>query len=74
VGFDDVEWSGIIHPPLTTVHVPQYEMGQAAVEIVLRQSKSPETPVSEHRVFGVRLVERQSCRRIGEGGRVAEDA
>jgi LacI family transcriptional regulator len=67
VGFDDVELSGIIHPPLTTVHVPQYEMGKAAVEIVLRQSKSRGPAIPEHRVFGVRLVERQSCRDVSAG-------
>lgn len=64
IGFDDVELAGIIHPPLTTVHVPQYQMGRAAVEILLRHSQSEGIPVPEHRVFGVRLVERKSCRRV----------
>jgi len=64
IGFDDVELSRIVHPPLTTIHVPQDEMGKAAVEIVLRQSKSREPLVPEHRVFGVRLVERQSSRSL----------
>lgn len=67
IGFDDVELSSIIHPPLTTVHVPQYEMGKAAVEIVLRQSKPRGPAVPEHRVFGVRLIERQSCRAVSTG-------
>jgi DNA-binding LacI/PurR family transcriptional regulator len=64
VGYDDVELSAIIHPPLTTVHVPQYDMGRAAVEILLKQSKARGSSVLEHRVFGVRLVERNSCRSI----------
>jgi LacI family transcriptional regulator len=64
VGFDDVELSSIVHPPLTTVHVPQYEMGRAAVEIIMRQAKARMPAVAEHRVFGVSLVERQSCRPV----------
>jgi LacI family transcriptional regulator len=62
VGFDNVDLSAIIHPPLTTVHQPKYEMGQAAVEILVKQAKSQSGRVPEHRVLGVRLVERKSCR------------
>jgi LacI family transcriptional regulator len=61
IGFDDVELSSIVNPPLTTVQQPKYEIGEAAVEILLRHAdrKKPHPP--EHRVFDVRLVERQSC-------------
>lgn len=63
VGFDNVDLSAIVHPPLTTVHQPKYEMGKAAVEILLRKIQE-ENPVTEHRVLGVKLVERESCRRL----------
>lgn len=66
IGFDNVELSSIIHPPLTTIHQPKHEMGQAAVEILLRLGASGERRVPEHRLFGVELIERQSCRQIGE--------
>jgi LacI family transcriptional regulator len=61
IGFDDVELSSIVNPPLTTIQQPKYEIGEAAVEILLRHAdlKKPHPP--EHRVFDVRLVERQSC-------------
>ena len=36
IGFDNVELSSIVHPPLTTIHQPKYEIGQAAVEVLLR--------------------------------------
>ena len=61
VGFDDVELASIVHPPLTTVRQPAYEMGQAAVEILVKQA-AREKPLPEHRVFDVELIERQSCR------------
>lgn len=63
IGFDDVELASIVHPPLTTVRQPAYEMGRAAVGILLKQAER-DTPLTEHRVFDVELIERQSCRGI----------
>jgi LacI family transcriptional regulator len=63
VGFDNVEFAAISHPPLTTVHQPRYEMGRAGVEILLRHSAG-EVRVPEHRRFGVSLVERKSTRAL----------
>jgi LacI family transcriptional regulator len=63
IGFDNIQFSSIIHPPLTTIHQPKYEMGQAAVEILLRLSRDKDRRTPESRVLGVELVERQSCRR-----------
>jgi LacI family transcriptional regulator len=61
IGFDDVEMASISHPPLTTIRQPKYELGQAAAEILIRRAGNADVP-PEHRVFDVRLVERQSCR------------
>jgi LacI family transcriptional regulator, galactose operon repressor len=61
IGFDNIEFSGIVHPPLTTIHQPKYEMGQAAVEILLRMAREREKRITEHRLLGVELIERQSC-------------
>jgi LacI family transcriptional regulator len=61
IGFDNVELSSIVHPPLTTIHQPKYEIGQAAVEVLLRLAGNTENRVPEHRLFGVHLVERESC-------------
>jgi LacI family transcriptional regulator len=61
IGFDNIELSSIVHPPLTTIHQPKYEIGQAAVEILLRLAGKQEHRVPEHRLFGVHLVERESC-------------
>ncbi len=35
VGFDDLFLSQHLHPPLTTVHQPMWEMGRAAAEVLL---------------------------------------
>lgn len=62
IGFDNVELSGIIQPPLTTIHQPKYELGEAAVEILVKSAYRSKEPVVENRVLGVHLVERRSCR------------
>ena len=35
VGFDDIEASWYVNPPLTTVHQPRFEMGQQAMQMLL---------------------------------------
>ena len=65
IGFDNIEFSGIVHPPLTTIHQPKYEMGQAAVEILLRLARDKGKQIPEHRAcLGVEMIERQSCREV----------
>lgn len=61
IGFDDIEVAGIVNPPLTTIHQPKYEIGQAAVEILLRHTDRKRPHAPEHRLFDVHVVERQSC-------------
>ncbi len=61
MGFDNLELSSVIQPPLTTIHQPKYEIGQAAVEILLRLAGKNSDRTPEHRVLSVELIERQSC-------------
>ncbi len=61
IGFDNVEISLISHPPLTTVHQPKYEMGRAAVNMIVQCAGEPGTHLPEHRTLGVKLMERESC-------------
>src|ERR1039457_2278791 len=65
MGFDNVELASIVHPPLTTIHQPKYEIGQAAVEILLRLARRGEHQAPEHRLFGVALM-RSEERRVGK--------
>ncbi len=64
IGFDNVEMSQITSPPLTTIDQPKYETGKAAVEMLLTMMTKGGVHEPEHRIIGVRLVERQSCQRI----------
>jgi DNA-binding LacI/PurR family transcriptional regulator len=61
MGFDNVELASIVHPPLTTIHQPKHEIGEAAVEILLRLAGRGEHQSPEHRLFGVKWVERLCC-------------
>ena len=65
IGFENLEISALIHPPLTTIDQPKYEIGQAAVESLLRQARASGPWIPEQRVFSATLVERESCRRLG---------
>jgi LacI family transcriptional regulator, galactose operon repressor len=62
IGFDNIQFSVIVHPPLTTIHQPKYEMGSAAVDILLRLARDKGKQMPEHRRLGVDLIERQSCK------------
>ena len=37
IGFDDPEWAPLVHPPLTTLAQPTYEMGVGAVRLLLER-------------------------------------
>ncbi|MFD1954340.1 LacI family DNA-binding transcriptional regulator [Paenibacillus thailandensis] len=56
VGYDDSDGSRIVHPRLTTVSVPFYEMGQKAAELLLDE----EAGRPESAVLPVSLVIRDS--------------
>ena len=47
VGFNDMPFAARFSPPLTTVHVPQYEMGVAAAELLLERIGDPASPARE---------------------------
>lgn len=43
VGFDDIHWAATATPPLTTVRVDKYELGQQAMSRLLAMLAEPET-------------------------------
>ncbi len=60
-GFDDVRSAQLVHPSLTTVHQPLYEMGQKAVELLVSWIESGEGPAPQRFTLPTRLVIRESC-------------
>lgn len=58
-GFDDHELSALQNPPLTTVHVPYYEMGIKAAELVITRLAGGEND-SNCIDIGYKIVPRQS--------------
>ncbi len=63
VGFDDLEYASAAHPPLTTVHVPRFEIGRLAAKKLLEQAEEPPryTCVTH---LSTRLVERRSVHEL----------
>jgi DNA-binding LacI/PurR family transcriptional regulator len=61
VGFDDIPLAQYLSPPLTSVHVPVFEMGARAVSRLIAVLKGE--PVAEGRSVRLptRLVVRSSC-------------
>ena len=62
-GFDDVSFSSISNPPLTTVRVPKQEIGRAAVRRIRDKLASPETVPLKIQVC-TEFIERDSVRRL----------
>ena len=60
VGFDDAPWAEWLHPPLTTVAQPAYELGATAARLLLERLREPLRPTRSV-VLETRLVVRASC-------------
>ncbi|EFH79968.1 LacI family DNA-binding transcriptional regulator [Ktedonobacter racemifer] len=60
IGFDDVLMASLVHPPLTTMRQPVYDMGAAGARFLIERLKNAESEV-QRLVFDPVLVVRQSC-------------
>ena len=63
VGMDDIPFSAYSIPPLTTAHVPAYEMGYKAVEVIDKNISDGQPKVIHHN-YKVEIVYRASTRQI----------
>ena len=61
MGFDDRDVAQYMHPPLSTLVLPLYEMGRVAVELILDDAGGLHSRASSIKVE-CRLVERESTR------------
>jgi LacI family transcriptional regulator len=60
IGCDDIALAAFTNPSLTTIRLPKYEMGSAAVEMLVARVEKERAAV-ERRVLPVELVIRDSC-------------
>jgi LacI family transcriptional regulator/LacI family repressor for deo operon, udp, cdd, tsx, nupC, and nupG len=60
IGFDDLPWAEALDPPLTVVRQPTYEVGQAAVDLLLKRFETPKAPAVSLRLRP-QLILRRSC-------------
>jgi LacI family transcriptional regulator len=64
VGFNDMPFAARFQPPLTTIHIPHYEIGKAAAELMLERLQDADSPPREIRLEPD-LVVRDSTARAG---------
>ncbi len=59
IGFNNTILGSCTDPPLTTVHVPIYELGSVAVQLLIARIRG-DYPSSENQLLPARLIVRQS--------------
>jgi DNA-binding LacI/PurR family transcriptional regulator len=62
-GFDDIDVAAYCNPPLTTIRVPAYEIGQIAFKILLDMINTKECQVQQY-CLDTSLIIRGSCRKL----------
>jgi LacI family transcriptional regulator len=67
VGFDNIRWTDIVTPRLTTIAQPVGAIGAKAVEL-MQGSLSGEKIPARQTIFDVTLIERDSVKRLGRKG------
>lgn len=63
IGFDDLPFSEISYPPLTTLRVPNEEMGRLAVRRIVDLIQNPGEAITKTEVC-TRFVQRQTVKRL----------
>lgn len=64
VGFDDIGFSEVFDPPITTIRQPRHEMGRLAMDMVVRRLEGDVPP--EDAILPFELIERASVARARE--------
>jgi LacI family transcriptional regulator len=60
-GFDGIATAEYLHPPLTTVQVDPYRLGERAVQILLESLRDGTAGAVHHEVVRTALVVRETC-------------
>jgi DNA-binding LacI/PurR family transcriptional regulator len=64
IGFDNVDYTADLYPPLTTIHVHKTWMGRLGVRLLVERAKYPNQPQITSSL-ATHLVERQSVASLG---------
>lgn len=70
VGFDDVKYSRLLGPPLTTIRQPCLALGQAAVQAMLDRIRQPDLPARTILLETTLMVRRSCGARLDEASAV----
>jgi LacI family transcriptional regulator len=66
MSFDDADWAEVVNPSLTTIGQPSYEMGMAAVDLLLRSIM----PAAESELKPQQILLKSTLRVRGSTGAV----
>ncbi len=65
LGYDDIDFAAAAAVPLSSVRQPREHLGRAAAELLLEETRSPDTHAHRNLVFHPELVARKSTARPG---------
>jgi LacI family transcriptional regulator len=68
VGFNDMPFAARFQPPLTTIHIPHYEIGKAAGELMLERLQDADSEPREIRLEPSLVVRGSAAPKAGEEG------
>ncbi|WP_069805368.1 LacI family DNA-binding transcriptional regulator [Thermogemmatispora onikobensis] len=60
VGYDDVDFAGMLSTPLTSVRQPKYQLGRSAAELLLDEADHPSTHEHRQLTYQPELIVRES--------------
>jgi LacI family transcriptional regulator len=64
VGFDNIDITSALNPPLTTINQPRKEIGYEAVRILLKNINNPKSRVIEKVISEPYLIKRDSVKKL----------
>ena len=65
IGYDDIAFTALLHPPLSTIRQPAYEMGRQAAELLIKKINQEEME-DTHLQLPISFVERLTTRKKAE--------
>ena len=63
VGFDDISFSSLVSPEITTLHRPIKEMGRRAIPLIYHYGNGQDHEHELDTILDVQLVERETTRK-----------